>query len=284
MLEKRWGPTVCFGIMLCAVIPAAQAQVTSNVLRRVLMIQADKNSGSSFTLEVDGRQYLITAKHVVASLKSEDTIQIRKGDEWSSVKVKVLRCDDPIDIAVLVPASQLTVSFRLEPITNNVFFGQDAYFVGFPYGLSMDAKEANGLYPIAFMKKGIFSAMVPEGSATVIFLDGHNNPGFSGGPIVYRDLNQSGPPIFHVAGVVSGYRHEFVPTVVAEEVKPGDDLKQEEPWRIVKLADGRTIRLKDTDQLARLNTGIVKGYHIKHAVELIQKHPIGPTVSDKVGE
>ncbi len=41
----------------------------------------------------------------------------------------------------------------------------------------------------------------------------------------------------------------------------------------MKLNDGRTIKLKDTEQLARLNTGIVRGYHIKHAVELIRKNP-----------
>jgi S1-C subfamily serine protease len=189
------------------------------------MIQTGHGTGSSFTIEVDGRQYLITAKHVVAGLKPEDTIQIRKGEEWSSVKVKVLRCDEPIDIAVLVPPVQLTVTFPLEPTTDKVLFGQDAYFVGFPYGISMDGKQVNDSYPIAFVKKGNFSAMVPEGIATVIFLDGHNNPGFSGGPIVYRDLNQSGPPISYAAGVISGFKPEFIPTVVAEDVKPDQDFK-----------------------------------------------------------
>ena len=58
--------------------------------------------------------------------------------------------------------------------------------------------------PLAFMKKGIFSATTNENGAVVFFLDGHNNPGFSGGPVVYRDLNQSGAPVFYVAAVVSG--------------------------------------------------------------------------------
>jgi hypothetical protein len=167
----------------------------------------------------------------------------------------------------------------LGPNTDKVLYGQDAYFVGFPYGLFTGGKKVNGLYPIAFIKKGTFSATVREGIATVIFLDGHNNPGFSGGPIVYRDLNQNGT-VFYLAGVISGFLPELIPTVVPEVVKPGQNISQEEPWRIRKLNDGRIFKLKDTEQLAPLNTGIVKGYHIKHAVELIRKNPIGPTVSE----
>jgi hypothetical protein len=66
---------VSLGIVLLLVsMQQAQAQITSNVLRRVLMIQVGTTSGSSFTIDVDGRQYLITAKHLVAGLKLEDTI------------------------------------------------------------------------------------------------------------------------------------------------------------------------------------------------------------------
>ena len=280
MLERTWLRAVLTILLLCAPVEQILAQVPANVLLRVLMIQAGKKTGSSFTIEVDGRQYLLTAKHVVSDLKPEDSIKIRKGDGWWSVKVKVLRCDDPIDIAVLVPAAQLTVSFPVDLTTNSLFFGQDAYFVGFPYGLSMDGKFANALYPIAFMKKGAFSAIVDEGKATVIFLDGHNNPGFSGGPITYRDLNQSGPPVFHVAGVISGFRPELIPTVAPDVVKPGQDISKEEPWRIEKRDDGRTVIYRDTDQRVPVNTGIVVGFHIKHAVELIRKNPTGPKVSE----
>jgi hypothetical protein len=54
--------------------------------------------GTAFSLEVDGRQYLITAKHVVAGLKDDDSVEIYKADHWSTTKVHVLRCDDPIDL------------------------------------------------------------------------------------------------------------------------------------------------------------------------------------------
>lgn len=254
---------LCLTLALLVVFQAAPltGQVPSNVFRRVLMIKAGASIGTAFTIDVDGRQYLITAKHVVADLKDEDNVDIRKGAAWQPTVFKVLRCPEPIDIAVLIPRAQLTVSFALDP-DNKFFFGQDVYFVGFPYGLATDGKNVNGAFPLAFMKKGIISATQNEGDATLLFVDGHNNPGFSGGPIVYRNLNQSQPNVFHVAAVVSGFRHEYEPVLRLVEVKPGDK------------------KLVETGELVRQNTGIVRGYAIRHALELIRKNPTGPKVSD----
>ena len=40
---------------------------------------------------------------------------------------------------------------------------------------------------------------------SLLFLDGHNNPGFSGGPVCYRKADNE---LFPIAGVVSGYYSE----------------------------------------------------------------------------
>jgi hypothetical protein len=243
------------------------------------MIQVGPTSGSSFTIDVDGRQYLITAKHLIAGLKPEDTVQIRKGDDWLPVKVKVFRCDDPIDIAVLVPPTQLTVSFPLEPTTQGMRYGQDMFFVGFPYGIFTSGQTINRLYPIAFVKKAIMSASVNEKGVRTLFLDGHNNPGFSDGPIVYRDLDRM-DFIYKVAGVVAGYRFDTTPVLKPEEIKP-EQVKPEDiaQGRIIQR-DGRLFRLHDTGELVQFNTGIVIGYEIEHALDLITKNPIGPKVSE----
>ena len=109
---------------------ALAAQVTSNVLRRTLLIQASE-TGTAFTIEVDRRQYVVTAKHIVGKLPNDaqSTIQVRKKAGWSPLKVWIFKCDDPVDIAVLVAASQLTVDYPLEPTSNGMMVGQDAYFV-----------------------------------------------------------------------------------------------------------------------------------------------------------
>jgi len=266
-------------LTVCMSAQEGRAQITSNVFRRVLMVQAGNVSGTSFTIDVDGRQYLITAKHLVAGLKADDTIRIRRGDNWDAIKVKVLRCDDPIDIAVLVAAKQLTVTFPLEPTMGEIRYGQDMYFAGFPYGLFTSGVNINDLYPIAFVKKGIMSASANEKGAITIYLDGHNNPGFSGGPIVYRDLGQNGF-VYKLAAVVSGFRFEVSPVLQLEAIN-SDQLKPEDiaEARITEK-NGRLFRLNDTDRVVKLNTGIVVGHSISHAVELIRKNPIGPKTSD----
>lgn len=266
--------------LLCASITRSQAQLTMNVYDRVLIIRVGTSYGTGFTLDVDGRQYLITAKHVVAGLGSEGTLLIYRNDAWFPIQVKVLRCDDPVDIAVLIPPSQLTVSLPLEATMKGVRYGQDMYFAGFPYQLHTTAPALNGGYPVAFVKKAIMSGEVKEDGASVILLDGYNNPGFSGGPLLYRDLDRTAS-VFKVAGVVKGFRADITPVFKSEEIKPDqitrDDIAKE---RIVKTQDGRTLRLNDTGQVVKLNSDILVGYNISYAIDLIRKNPIGPTSSE----
>jgi hypothetical protein len=273
---------LCCLLLACWNLSTRQsyAQVPSNVYTRVLMVQVGDKRGTAFTMEVDQRQYLVTAKHMVAGLKPEDSIEIFKGGQWSAINIKVFRCDDPVDIAVLVPPTQLTPTFSLEPVTmqHGYFVGQDAFFAGFPFGLSMPGRDLNGPFPFALVKKGTISAIVEEKGATVLLLDGHNNFGFSGGPMVYRDLNQT-EVVFYLAGVVSGFFPELVRVTTPVEIKPGEDVSQVEAWRIV-IEGGHKFKLEDTHQMVPLNTGIVRGYPIKYAVDLIHKHPIGPKITD----
>src|SRR3954452_22937137 len=198
----------------------APAQVTSNVLTRVLELKSGTQIGSGFTFDVDGRQYLITAKHIVAGLKDKDFVDVFAGNQWSKIDVQVFRCADPVDIAVLVPSRLLTLSYTLEPVskTHQFVVGQDAYFLGFPYGISMSKWSSLNLQrPFAFTAKASISASVQEDGAEVLLLDGRNNPGFSGGPVVFRDLLQE-KPTFYLAGVVSGFRPELVPVTAPQLV------------------------------------------------------------------
>src|SRR5262245_26406361 len=123
------------------------------------------------------------------------------------------------------------------------------------------------------------SASVNEKGVRTVFLDGHNNPGFSGGPIVYRDLERR-DFAYKVAGVVAGYHFGATPVLKPEEIK----LEQVKPEDIAQgriiQRDGRPFRLNDIEQLVKFNTGIVVGYEIEHALDLINKIPIGPTTSE----
>jgi hypothetical protein len=264
-------------------MPTLLAQVPSNVLLRVRMIKAGNEVGTGFTVEVDERQYLITAKHVAKTLKAKDTIQLFQEGKWSApLNIQVFRCDDPIDIAVLVPPEQISVTFDLAPRMQDLFVGQDAYFVGFPYGLvfnRFEGKDPGGLYPLPFIKKATISALADENGVRMLFLDGHNNPGFSGAPIVYRDLHQPNQVVFRVAGVVSAYRAEQSPVLTPEQINPNEASADDEARGRIRRKNGLVFRLRETDQAVEANTGIVVGFNIVHAVDLIHKNPIGPRVA-----
>ena len=83
----------------------------------------------------------------------------------------------------------------------------------------------------------------------MLFLDGHNNPGFSGGPVVFT---VRGNNVFRVAAVVSGYR------AIAEPVYENG------------LETGLTYNH---------NTGIIVTHGIDSAVEIAWANPIGAAVA-----
>jgi hypothetical protein len=227
----------------------------------------------------------ITAKHVVAGLKDDDRIDIYQNNGWTSLAVKILRCEDPIDIAILVPPFQLTVNFELSFDRTNFFWGQDAFFLGFPYGLQSPGAGVNGQYPLPLIKRGTISATLPVDSskkAVLVLLDGYNNPGFSGGPIVYRDLNQNAL-VLKLIGVISGFIPEVVPAMeqhVIESPASAGEIAKGQPWRIRRKPDGSYFELVDNGTFVPLNTGIVQVYVIDPAIDLIRKHPMGPVTKN----
>jgi hypothetical protein len=264
--------------------------VTSNVFERVLNVRVNgdtKHEGiaTAFTIDVDGREYLITAKHVVQGLKDKDKIDVYMNDGWSPLAVDIFRCEDPVDIAVLIPPHQLTVGFDLPFEKETFFVGQDAYFLGFPYGIQSPAHGINGPYPMALVKRGTISGIVPinlEKKVGLVLLDGYNNPGFSGGPIVFRDLNQGGV-VFDLMGVISGFKPEVVPVMKEHDIaSPADagSAAKAQPWKIKKRSDGTYFEYVENDTYVALNTGIVLGYGIDPAIALIRQHPTGPEVKD----
>src|SRR6266853_352214 len=270
--------------------PSVNGQVTSNVLLRVLKVRVNagtlhEGTATAFTVDVDGREYLITAKHVVVGLKDTDKIDVFMNEGWKPLNVQIFRCDDPVDIAVLIPPHQLTVNFDLPFAKTNFMFGQDAYFLGFPYGLQT---SITGTYPIPIIKRGTISGQVvvdANKKATRLLLDGYNNPGFSGGPIVYRDLNQSGF-VLNVVGVVSGFIPEVVPVMNEHDIRSrseAGDAAKAQPWKIQKRPNGTYFEYVDSDKYVALNTGIVQGYLLAPAIDLIRKHAIGPEAKDLPG-
>ena len=113
-------------------------------------------------------------------------VQIFQDGTWKNLPAELVgHGAGSNDITVLAPVTQLSVRYPLHATTAGLTLGQDVLFLGFPYGLANELGELNNYFPVPLVKKGIVSALQFE-EARVLLLDGHNNPGFSGGPVVYQ--------------------------------------------------------------------------------------------------
>ena len=175
--------------------------VTTNALQRTLCIKKDNSIGTAFTVDRDGRQYIVTARHVVEGIASEDVIEIRHEQQWKQAQVELVAVgDDQVDVTILRFGALVTPTHPLEPSSTGLIHGQPVAFLGFPFGWNSGAERINNGYPMPFVKAGIVSAII-FGATTRIYVDAHGNPGFSGGPLVFSEPGQ--PTRYKVAGVIS---------------------------------------------------------------------------------
>ena len=66
-------------------------------------------TGTSFTLEEEGREYLITANHIAHSLRGRCQVEVFKEGGWSPLEVTVVgHASGEVDISVLAPSERLT--------------------------------------------------------------------------------------------------------------------------------------------------------------------------------
>jgi hypothetical protein len=227
--------------------------VPSNALQRTFRMKFGHETATCFTVDIDGKQYIVTAQHALPGIGQTVTIQLQHGGQWKDLSCNLVGIAPyEVDIVVLAPPHPISPSYPLEPTTKDMFLSQDAYFLGFPYDLQAEVGSLNADFPLPLVKKACVSMLAfAPGKTKYLLLDGHNNPGFSGGPVIFSPHGQL--QNIRVAGVISGYK--FV-------------------WDKVFIQD------KETDLAVKYNTGIIVSYSIDYAVELIRANPIGA----KVGE
>lgn len=190
--------------------------ITANVLYRVFCIQVGNSTGTAFAIDVDGREYLVTAAHVLSGASENKQIFILRYGKWEPQSYQLVGAGNPDeaseDIAVLALHERIAPHANISCNATDFILGQDAYFLGFPYQLQTRVGHYNG-YPVPIIKKGIIAGRVTHNQSEVLLLDGHNNSGFSGGPVVYMNLQKAGNP-FCIAGVVHGYRLQGAPVTL----------------------------------------------------------------------
>lgn len=227
----------------------AQNLPPKRILSQVYMFASDTLQGTCFGVDYENQRFIITAKHIFKrNLKNDTTVNISiiVNNQIMNLKAKYyINKDENIDIAVL----KLSVILNSNPSINIVSGGaltlaQDVYFLGYPSigGINFSGLGVNN-FPIPLVKKAIISGWIDlnkKDSVAILLLDGHNNPGFSGGPVIYYDNSNN---MLHVAGVISGYYFQ-------ENEIIGDKTKM--------------LSFKE-------NSGIISCIDIKGAVDIIKR-------------
>ncbi len=227
----------------------AQNYLTSEIITKVINIKIGQATGSSFLINHNKNNYLVTAKHVLGNVhdKQKLNFEFYQDSLWKKATGTVLlHANSTIDIAVIDLHDKTKRKNHVELTTTNIIYGDEGYFLGFPYGLKIeDASGLNSGLPLPLVKKAVLSAIFNHDGITTLFLDGHNNPGFSGGPIIFKNTNNTKKYKWNIIGVVSGYKSQN-----NEARTPFGKFSYHE------------------------NSGIMVGYGINHVMEIIKQNKI----------
>ena len=78
--------------------------VTANILQRTFRMRHAEQSGTCFTLDVEGRRYLVTARHLVGTIGLCGIVEIQHSGKWMPVAVQLVgHGEGDLDVSVLAP-------------------------------------------------------------------------------------------------------------------------------------------------------------------------------------
>jgi hypothetical protein len=223
--------------------------LTDSITQKVFFLRHGQSFGSGFVIDFDGRQYLITARHIVEDILADNRVSIHVRGEWYHAEVNWIEIDSSVDAIVLVFSRLLTKGSQFEP-GGSYAYGQDVYFLGFPFGWNQYLMP-DQLLPIPFAKKGIVAGWSGD-EKDVFYIDGQSNSGFSGGPVVTIDAETGKPCII-------GLVHGSVMTV--EPVSPATETDR--------------VEQKGEEHFVNSDAGIVKAFGLTRVLKAIKQNPVG---------
>ena len=177
--------------------------IVSECYERTVRLDVPGDFGSGFTISRNRSQWLITADHLTHEVDESDILVSYHGDRVDVGLTRVPNLYPTVDVATYRLDRSITPELDLNPTSDGVVFSQDVYFLGYPHGLGL---QMDGVVRLPFVKKAIVSASDSTSSGQERwYLDGINNPGFSGGPVVFC---RNGTTHWQVMTIVSGYLSE----------------------------------------------------------------------------
>lgn len=228
--------------------------VTGEVIQSVFQIRTGSGIGTAFAMFWDTRHYLVTARHVFGERGDGLTpgqkisIDVFHDNRWVPLRCRIVGVGSgQNDIAVIAPRRKFTDFKSLVFRSNGITYAQDVYFLGYPHLLYGSVGKMNLNYPLPYVKKAIVSMINFEGQLLV--LDGHNNEGFSGGPVAYKSIRDPNGP-WHIAGVIAA-------SSVVDEPVLDSNSESATPYKVSR------------------DTGLIDCCPIEVAFGLIAANPIG---------
>jgi len=218
---------------------------------RTFKVEYAGGAASCFVINHQDRQWLVTAKHVAdtaakngaaaLSLTGENGLDV----ELSGPLVPVSLVEAGPDIAVFDLRGKKIVrdDMTLVPSADGVMLSQEVFFLGYPLTGTLPLM---GRLPA--VRRGIVSQRAYLDGIAAWIIDGHNLPGFSGGPLVFANAGGMGST-WHVLGVVSAYWQHRIDVEIAGAPMPN--------------TLGLTVPT---------NAGLVVVYDIKHAIDAIDAY------------
>lgn len=196
--------------------------LNTNVIYRTFPIRCGESCGTAFSFTRDGRQYLVTAAHIVSGWQG--VLAIGRGgrvagltdnldvdDRYVEVKLRFFGTSRATDVAIFdLPEFLHLDGIPLEARTGGVVLGQRVSWLGYPLGLDGGSTFQEG-GRIGLAASGTFASMhypskLQESTFAAnskFIVDGMNNPGYSGSPVVCFPGEDRSKEI-QVLGVISG--------------------------------------------------------------------------------
>jgi hypothetical protein len=329
-MGRRSVPVIACMMLLSSAACIGQSIVINRIaLLQTRLIQTSKSVGTAFVVNVDDREYWITAKHIFTGIENAPpgvftakTVQANillpfspskddeaQGKKWVTVQFTPIDPGKDIDILVLAPDHSLTkflppermkLASDPDPADEHALvpIGGDCDFLGYPYGsgwrastpfytVNKGSKPAGdgGKYTISdttktsawawspFVKRCTLSASMVQNGITIFVLDGINNLGFSGGPVV---TGHGGS--LDVFAVVSSFHAEPLEVLPAPE--PGQAYLS--PIPPPPPLPGQKSKAQPRE-VVESNSGLILAYDITPAIKAIHDNPIGPQLANSNG-
>jgi hypothetical protein len=194
--------------------------IPAQIFCRVVRLRTEAGrQGTGFIVDHSEGRALVTAAHLCDGNR-EEAIEFKQAYGESAAVVGYLDRVGSLEAEPDVAAFDLPESLwprwfvgAVSLSSKGVFYGQDCYLLGYPYGLISSLGEVGRELPM--IKKGVVAGSTSD-AVRGWFIDTHVNPGFSGGPLVFERAGS--PGAFCIAGVIQGAF--TAPLVEPTEVDP----------------------------------------------------------------